>query len=94
MLGQLSHGTVEAAREEFFGDVQALKFVHRFHLLLALGSGIVKGLVLLFNEGNLAFDFLVPLGMIVLLSLLILLFEFADFLQFGLLLNLQDGLFD
>jgi len=94
MLGQLSHGTVEAARQELFRDVQALKFVHRFNLLLALGSGIVKGLILLLDERNLAFDFLIPLGVIVLLSLRILLFEFADFLQFGLLFDLQDGLLD
>ena len=94
MLGQLSHSAIEAARQELFRDVQALKFVHRFNLLLALGSGIVKGLVLLFDERNLAFDFLVPLSVIVLLSLLVLLFKFADFLQFCLLFDLQDGLFD
>jgi len=94
VLGQLSHGSHEATREELLGNVEALKFVHGLHLLLTLGTRIVQGLVLLLDQVDLAFDLLLPLVLVVLCALLVLLFEFTDFLQLRLFFDLEDGLLD
>ena len=92
VLRQLGHGAQVAALEELLGDVQALQFVHSLDLLLALGTGVIESLILLLDEVNLAFDFLLPLIMVVLLALLVLLLELSDLLQLGLLFDLEDGL--
>ena len=54
--------------------------MHGLHLLLTLGTRIVQRLVLLLDQVYLAFHLLLPLILVVLLALLVLLFEFADFL--------------
>jgi len=66
--------------------------VHSLDLLLSLGTRVIEGLVLLLNQGDFAFDLLLPLRMVVLLSLLVFLFELTDLLQFTLFLNLEDSL--
>ena len=68
--------------------------MHRFNLLLALSTGIVKRLIFLFDERDFAFDLLIPLGMVVLLSFLVFLFELTNFLQFCLFLDFKNGLFN
>ena len=92
VLGQLGHGAHVAALEELLRDVQALQLVHGLDLLLALGTGVVKSLILLLDEVDLALDFLLPLVLVVLLALLVFLLELSDLLQFGLLFDLEDGL--
>lgn len=93
LVGQLGHCAHEAAREELFGDVEALKFVHSFDLLFSLSTGVVQSLVLLLDERNLALDLLLPLRVVVLLSLGVLLFELAYLLELSLFLHLQNSLF-
>lgn len=66
--------------------------MHSLDLLLSLGTRVIEGLVLLLNQGDFAFDLLLPLRMVVLLSLLVFLFELTDLLQFTLFLNLEDSL--
>ena len=66
--------------------------MHRFDLLLSLSTRIVEGLILLLDEGDFAFDLLIPLSVIVLLSFLILLFELANLLQLSLFFDLKNGL--
>ena len=92
VLGQLGHGAHVAALEELLRDVQALQLVHGLDLLLALGAGVVESLILLLDEVDLAFDFLLPLVLIVLLALLVFLLELSDFLQLGLFFDLENGL--
>lgn len=66
--------------------------MHGLHLLLTLGTRIVESLVLLLDQVDLAFDLLLPLVLVVLLTLLVLLFEFTDLLQLCLFFNLENGL--
>jgi len=67
--------------------------VHGFDLLFSLGTRVVEGLVLLLDQRNLAFDFLLPLRVAVFLSLLVFLFELTDFLKLSLFFDLEDSLF-
>ena len=91
-LSELLHGAHVASGEELLGDVEALQLVHGLDLLLTLGARVVQSLVLLFDEGDLALDLLIPLSVSVLLPLLVLLLEFADLLQLSFFFNLKDGL--
>jgi len=50
VLSKLGHGSVVATGKELLGDIQALQLVHGFDLLLTLGTGIVKSLVLLLDQ--------------------------------------------
>ena len=61
MLSQLGHGAHEASRQEFLRDVKALELVHGLNLLLALGACVIQSLVLLLDEVDLSFEFLLPL---------------------------------
>ena len=54
--------------------------MHSLYLLVALGTRNRQRLVFLLNQRDLTVDFLFPLGVIVLLPLLVLLFELADLL--------------
>jgi len=92
VLSQLGHGAHEASRQEFLRDVKALELVHGLNLLLALGACVIQSLVLLLDEVDLTFDFLLPLLVIVFLALLVLLFEFADLLELSLFLHFKNGL--
>ena len=92
MIGQLGHRAHEAARKEAFRDVKTLQFVHGLELLLSLGTRIIQGLVLLLDELDLSLDLLSPLVLVVLLSLLVLLFEFADLLELSLFFHFENGL--
>ncbi len=62
--------------------------MHGLNLLFTLSSGNVQSLVLLLNARDFAFDFLNPVLVGLLLSLVVFAFEFADFLKFGFFLNL------
>ena len=68
--------------------------MHSLYLLVALGTRNRQCLIFLLNQRDLTVDFLFPLSMIILLSLLVLLFELADLLQLGFFLDLKDGLLD
>ena len=68
--------------------------MHSLYLLVALGTRNCQSLVFLLDQRDLAVDFLLPLCVIILLSLLVLLFEFANLLQLGFFLDLKDGLLD
>ena len=68
--------------------------MHSLYLLVALGTRNRQRLIFLLNQRDLTVDFLFPLSMIILLSLLVLLFELADLLQLGFFLDLKDGLLD
>jgi hypothetical protein len=68
--------------------------MHGLDLLLALGSGIFEGLVLVLDALNLAFHFLLPVVPQVDLTLLVVSLELADFLEFGFFLHFEEGLFD
>ena len=62
--------------------------MHSLYLLVALGTRNRQRLVFLLDQRDLTVDFLFPLGVIVLLPLLVLLFELADLLQLSLFLDL------
>lgn len=66
--------------------------MHGLNLLLALSACVIQSLVLLLDEIDLTFDFLLPLLVIVFLALLVLLFEFADLLELSLFLDFKNGL--
>ena len=68
--------------------------MHSLYLLVALGTRNRQRLIFLLNQRDLTVDFLFPLSMIILLSLLVLLFELANLLQLGFFLDLKDGLLD
>jgi hypothetical protein len=68
--------------------------VHGFDLLFAFGSGILEGLVLVLDSLDLAFDLFLPTVTQVDLSLFVVGFEFADFVEFGLLFDFEEGLFN
>ena len=68
--------------------------MHSLYLLVALGTRNRQRLVFLLDQRDLTVDFLFPLGVIVLLPLLVLLFELADLLQLSLFFDLEDGLLD
>lgn len=67
--------------------------MHRFYLLLAAQFGLLHSLIFLLNSLNFTFYFFLPLVLQVYLPLLVDLFEFTDFLEFGLFLDLQQRLF-
>lgn len=69
-----------------------MELVHGLNLLLALSACVIQSLVLLLDEIDLTFDFLLPLLVIVFLALLVLLFEFADLLELSLFLDFKNGL--
>ena len=94
VLIQLSHSAHEAARKESLGNIETLKLMHSLYLLVALGTRNCQSLVFLLDQRDLTVDFLLPLSMIILLSLLVFLFELADFLKLGFFLDLKDGLLD
>ena len=54
--------------------------MHSLYLLVALGTRNCQSLVFLLDQRDLTVDFLFPLSMIILLSLLVFLFELADLL--------------
>ena len=54
--------------------------MHSLYLLVALGTRNRQCLIFLLDQRDLTVDFLFPLSMIILLSLLVLLFELADLL--------------
>ena len=66
--------------------------MHGLQLLLSFGTRIIQGLVLLLDELDLSLDLLSPLVLVVLLSLLVLLFEFADLLQLSFFFHFENGL--
>ena len=68
--------------------------MHSLYLLVALGTRNCQSLVFLLDQRDLTVDFLLPLCVIILLSLLVFLFELADFLKLGFFLDLKDGLLD
>lgn len=51
---------LEAAVKELLGKVKTLEFVHGSDLLLALAACVLQQFVLLLNQRNLAFHFIVP----------------------------------
>jgi hypothetical protein len=63
--------------------------VHSLDLLLSPRTSIVKSLILLLDARDLALDLLLPVVVVVLLTLLVLSFEFADLLQLGFFLDFQ-----
>ena len=54
--------------------------MHSLYLLVALGTRNRQRLVFLLDQRDLTVDFLFPLSVIILLSLLVFLFELADLL--------------
>ena len=63
--------------------------MHSLDLLLSPRTSIVKSLILLLDARDLALDLLLPVVVVVLLTLLVLSFEFADLLQLGFFLYFQ-----
>ena len=63
--------------------------MHSLDLLLSPRTSIVKSLILLLDARDLALDLLLPVVVVVLLTLLVLSFEFADLLQLGFFLDFQ-----
>lgn len=92
LIIQLLHGAHEATGKEFFGDIEALQFVHGLHLLFAFGASIVQRLVLLLYQANLPLYLRVPLVMGLLLALLILQLELTDLRELAFLFDLKDSL--
>lgn len=78
--------------QKVLSEVQALQFVHGFDLLLAFHTCCVESLVLVFNACNFFLDFLLPLVVLLLLTLVVLLFEFADVVQLGLFFYFKQSL--
>ena len=76
------------------GHLQALELMHGLNLLLTLGAGNVQRFVLLLDAGDFALNLLYPLVVGLLLSLVVLRFELANLFQFGLFLDLKEGLFN
>ena len=66
--------------------------MHSLYLLVALGTRNCQSLVFLLDQRDLTVDFLFPLSMIILLSLLVFLFELADLLQLSFFLYFKNGL--
>ena len=66
--------------------------MHSLYLLVALGTRNCQSLVFLLDQRDLTVDFLFPLSMIILLSLLVFLFELADLLQLSFFFNFKDSL--
>ena len=66
--------------------------MHSLYLLVALGTRNCQSLVFLLDQRDLTVDFLFPLSVIILLSLLVFLFELADLLQLSFFLNFKDSL--
>jgi len=93
VLRKLLHCAHETAAQEVFAYVQALQLAHRFYLLFTACARIHQRVILLLNPTNLSLDLLLPVIVNHFLSLLVLVFEFADFVQFGVFFHLEDSLF-
>ena len=93
VFGEEFHGVVEGTLEEVLRHLEALKLVHGFFLLCALGASENQQIVLLLDAGDFMFHFLHPLVVGLLLTLVILTLELPDLLQLRLFLNLQQRLF-
>ena len=78
--------------EEVLGNVQALEFVHCLNLLFTLGSCVVESLVLLLDAVALPPDFLLPVFVVGILSLLVFCFELSNLLKLSLLFDFEDSL--
>lgn len=63
--------------------------MHSLDLLLASCPRIVEGLVLLLDAGDLTFDLLLPVVVMILLTLLVFRLEFTDFLELSFFFNFQ-----
>ncbi len=68
--------------------------MHRLNLLFTFGSRNVQGLVLLLDAGHFAFDFLHPLVVGLLLTLMVLALELTNFFEFCFFFDLQKSLFN
>ena len=68
--------------------------MHSLYLLVALGTRNRQRLVFLLDQRDFTVNFLFPLSVIILLSLLVFLFELADLLQLSFFLDLKNGLLD
>lgn len=68
--------------------------MHSLDLLLSLYASCVKSLILLLDAGDFSLYLLFPRILLVLLSLLVLSFKFANLVQFSLFFDFQQGLFD
>ena len=88
MVLQIPDAGKEGVLEVSFCNVEALEFVHGFDLLFSLDSGIVEGLVLLFDPGNFLLDLLFPIVSLSLFPFLALIFELANFVQFSFFFHL------
>lgn len=74
------------------GHLEALELVHGLDLLLTLSSSDVECLVLLLDAAHFTLNFLNPVFVGLLLALMVLAFEFADFFQFCLFLDFKQSL--
>ena len=89
VLGKVLHRSHEASLQEAFRQVETLKLVHGLDLLFSPSTSVVESLVLLFDAGEFTLYLLFPIVVMILLTLLVLSFEFADLLKLGLLLDFQ-----
>lgn len=88
LVSQVLHASLKIIAQEIFGDVHALKLLHGIELLLSLLPSIIQSLILLLDPGYFPLDFLLPVGILKLSSLVILIFELTNFFKLVFLLNL------
>lgn len=92
LVRKVLHASHEALLQEFLRDVQTLKFVHSFHLLLPTLTGVMQNLILLFYPRNLPFHLLLPVVMGAFLPFLIFSLKLPDLFKFRLFLHFQQSL--
>ena len=94
LFSKESHTLLKVGRQEVLGNIETLKFVHSFYLLLSLHAGVFKCLILNFDPLNFSFDFLLPIAVFDLTAFVIFVLELPNLVEFLLFLHLQGGLVD
>ena len=94
LVSQVLHASLKIIAQEIFGDVHALKLLHGIELLLSLLPSIIQSLILLLDPGYFPLDFLLPVGILKLSSLVILIFELTNFFKLVFFFNLWSRLFN
>ena len=91
-ISQELHALFEICAQEVFSNIEALELIHGFELLLSLASSDVKVLVLDLDSLDLFLDFTLPFLVIISLSLVILIFELSNLLNFMFFFDLKNSL--
>ena len=77
-VSQKLHARFEIVRQEVLSNMHALQLVHGLLLLLPLHPSVLKSLVLDLDPLNLLLDFLLPVTIINLSSLVIFILKLSD----------------